>query len=75
MACRAVRREVVALTLDLGQGKDLEDVRERALKIGAVRAHVLDAREEFARDFVQPALSAGAVYEGRIRSRRRSRGR
>src|SRR4029079_2091339 len=56
--------EVVALTLDLGQGKDLEDVRERALKIGAVRAHVLDAREEFARDFVQPALSAGAVYEG-----------
>jgi argininosuccinate synthase len=57
--------EVVAVTLDLGQGKELEDVRERALAIGAVRAHVLDVREEFAREFILPALQAGAVYEDR----------
>ncbi len=40
-------------------------MRERALAIGAVRAHVIDARDEFARDFVLPALQAGAMYEGR----------
>ena len=59
------RVEVVTLTVDLGQGRELEDVRDRALAIGAVRAHVIDAREEFARDFVRPALQAGAIYEGR----------
>jgi argininosuccinate synthase len=57
--------EVVAVTLDLGQGRELEDVRERALAIGAVRAHVLDVREDFAREFILPALQAGAIYEDR----------
>ena len=57
--------EVVAVTLDLGQGRDLTGIRERALAIGASRAHVLDAREEFARDFCLPALQAGALYEHR----------
>lgn len=56
--------EIVAVTLDLGQGRELADVRERALSIGALRAHVIDAREEFARDYILPALQAGAVYEG-----------
>lgn len=56
--------EVVAVTLDLGQGRELESVRERALAAGAVRAHVLDARAEFADRHVLPALQAGAVYEG-----------
>jgi len=50
--------EIVTLTLDLGQGADLEEVRDRALACGAVRAHVLDVREEFARDYVLPALHA-----------------
>ncbi|HEY7473687.1 MAG TPA: argininosuccinate synthase [Vicinamibacterales bacterium] len=59
------RAEIVAVTMDLGQGKELDDVRERALAIGAVRAHVIDLREEFARDFILPALQAGAIYEGR----------
>jgi argininosuccinate synthase len=59
------RAEVVAVTMDLGQGKELDDVRERALAIGAVRAHVLDLREAFTRDFILPALQAGAIYEGR----------
>jgi argininosuccinate synthase len=57
------RAEIVAVTLDLGQGKELDDVRERALAIGAARAHVIDAREEFARDYILPALQAGAIYE------------
>jgi argininosuccinate synthase len=55
--------EIVAVTLDLGQGKELADVRERALAVGAVRAHVVDVREEFARDYLLPALKAGAIYE------------
>ena len=57
--------EIIAVTLDLGQGKELNDVRERALAIGAVRAHVIDVREEFAREFILPALQAGAIYEDR----------
>ena len=57
--------EVITLTLDLGQGEELTNVRERALAIGALRAHVIDAREEFARDYVMPALQARAMYEER----------
>ena len=57
--------EVVVLTLDLGQGGELTDVRERALAAGAVRAHVLDAREELLRDYATPALQAGALSAGR----------
>ncbi len=56
--------DVATLTLDLGGPVDLEGARQRALAIGAVRADVLDAREEFVRDFVWPALQAGALYEG-----------
>ena len=57
--------EIVAVTMDLGQGKELDDIRERALAVGAIRAHVVDVREEFVRDYILPALQAGAVYEGR----------
>jgi argininosuccinate synthase len=57
--------EIVAVTLDLGQGRELTDVRERALAVGAVRAHVVDVREEFAREYILPALKAGAIYENR----------
>jgi argininosuccinate synthase len=52
--------EVVTVTLDLGQGPDLAVVREQALALGAVRAHVIDAREQFAGSFILPALQAGA---------------
>jgi argininosuccinate synthase len=55
--------EVIAVTLDLGQGKELADVRERALAVGAAGAHVVDVREEFVRDYILPALKAGAIYE------------
>ncbi len=58
--------EVVAVILDLGQGRELEAVRDRALTLGAQRAHVIDARDSFARDFVLPALRADALHEGRV---------
>ena len=56
--------EIVAVTLDLGQGKELDDVRERAMAVGAVRCHVLDVRAEFAEQYVLRSLQAGALYEG-----------
>ncbi len=55
--------EIVAVTLDLGQGKELDDVRERAMAVGAIRCHVLDVRAEFAEHYILPALQAGALYE------------
>src|SRR3990167_2956813 len=57
--------EIVAVTIDLGQGTELAEMRDRALAAGAVRAHVLDVREEFARGYVLPALQADAIYEDR----------
>jgi argininosuccinate synthase len=55
--------EVVALTVNLGQpGEDYDVVRGKALQLGAVAAEVVDAREEFAGDFVVPAIKANAVY-------------
>ncbi|MEZ5316138.1 MAG: argininosuccinate synthase [Vicinamibacterales bacterium] len=57
--------QVATVSLDVGQGRRLEDVRDRALALGAVRAHVIDARDEFASGFILPALQAGALYEGR----------
>ena len=55
--------EVVALTVNLGQpGEDYDVVQGKALQLGAVAAEVVDAREEFARDFVVPAIKANAVY-------------
>ena len=55
--------EVVALTINLGQpGEDYDVVKGKALQLGAVAAEVIDAREEFARDFIAPAIKANAVY-------------
>jgi argininosuccinate synthase len=54
-------RDVVTLTLDVGQGHELTGVRERALASGAVRAHVLDVREELARVYFWPAVEAGRL--------------
>ncbi len=55
--------EVVALTVNLGQpGEDYDVVRGKALQIGAVECHVVDAREEFVRDYVLPAIRANATY-------------
>ncbi len=57
--------EVVAVAADVGQGEDLEVVRERALTCGAVESVVVDARTEFAEQFVAPAICANALYQDR----------
>src|SRR5437588_1257689 len=55
--------EVVALTVNLGQpGENYDVVREKALQLGAIDCQVLDAREEFAREYIVPAIKANAVY-------------
>jgi argininosuccinate synthase len=57
--------QIIAVTLDLGQGRELNQIRERAMSTGAIRCHVLDVREQFARDYILPALQADALYEER----------
>jgi argininosuccinate synthase len=58
--------EVIALAIDVGQGvDDLEEIRQRGLACGAVESLVVDATEEFARDFLAPALKANALYMGK----------
>ncbi|OAI47994.1 argininosuccinate synthase [Planctomycetaceae bacterium SCGC AG-212-F19] len=57
--------DVVTFTVDLGQGEDIEKIRQKALKTGAVDAIAIDARNLFVDHFVWPALMAGAVYEGK----------
>ena len=55
--------EVVALTINLGQpGEDYAVVEQKALDLGAIAAEVIDARDEFARDFVTPAILANGTY-------------
>jgi len=56
--------KVVTLTVDIGNVPDLEAIRQKALKVGAVKALVVDAKETFIKSFVFPALQADAVYEG-----------
>ena len=55
--------EVVALTVNLGQpGEDYEVIRSKALRLGALDCRVADAREEFASEYVVPAIKANAIY-------------
>ncbi|MBF4552020.1 argininosuccinate synthase [Pseudoclavibacter sp. RFBJ3] len=62
----ATGKDVVALAIDVGQaGEDMEQVRQRALDCGAVESVVVDAREEFASDYIVPALKANALYQKR----------
>jgi argininosuccinate synthase len=62
----ATGKDVVALAVDVGQGgEDMDDIRQRALDCGAVDAIVVDAREEFADDYLMPALKANAMYQKR----------
>ena len=57
--------DVIAVTVDVGSARDLDSVREKALRTGAVKAFVKDARADFVRYFVFPSLQAGAMYEDR----------
>ncbi|SEM38142.1 argininosuccinate synthase [Mesobacillus persicus] len=57
--------DVIACCLDVGEGKDLDFVKEKALKVGAVKSYVLDVKEEFAKEYALAALQAHALYEGK----------
>ncbi|MFH0859754.1 MAG: argininosuccinate synthase [Candidatus Altiarchaeota archaeon] len=58
--------DVVTLTLELGQDEsDLKAIERKAKKLGALKTYSLDAREEFVRDYVNPAIKANALYEGK----------
>ena len=56
--------DVIALTVDVGQPGDLEATRRKAEKIGAKKCYVVDAKDEFAEDYIARALKANALYEG-----------
>ena len=56
--------DVIALTIDVGGDRDLGVVQKKALKVGAVKALVVDAKETFVNHFVIPALQADAIYQG-----------
>ncbi|HEY5977662.1 MAG TPA: argininosuccinate synthase [Solirubrobacterales bacterium] len=57
--------EVVCLTVNLGQpGEDYEVIAEKAKRLGALECHVVDAREQFAEEFLVPAIKANALYGG-----------
>lgn len=55
--------DVVAVGLDVGEGKDLEFVKDKALQVGAVQSYTVDAKKEFAEEFVLPAMQAHTLYE------------
>ena len=56
--------DVITLTIDVGNSKDFEAARVKALKLGAIKAIVIDAKDMFVKYFIWPALQANALYEG-----------
>jgi len=57
--------EIIAVAVDLGQGEELEPLREKAIKTGASKIYIEDLKEEFVTDFIFPTLKAHAIYEGK----------
>ncbi len=56
--------EVIAFAADLGQGKELDGLEEKAIGTGASKVYVVDLREEFVKDYIFPMFRANAIYEG-----------
>ncbi len=60
------KAEVIALTIDIGQQTDdLEEIRKKALKLGAISAFVVDAKDEFADEYIARGIKANGAYQGR----------
>ncbi|MEQ6378370.1 argininosuccinate synthase [Bacillaceae bacterium S4-13-58] len=57
--------DVIALGLDVGEGKDLEAIKDKALKVGAIKAYITDAKEMLAKEYIVPALKGNCLYEGK----------
>jgi argininosuccinate synthase len=56
--------KIIAFCADIGQGEDIEAIKEKALKTGASKVYIEDLKEEFVKDYIFPMLRANAVYEG-----------
>jgi argininosuccinate synthase len=56
--------EVIAIAIDVGEGKELAPIKEKALKIGASQCYILPLQDRFASEFIIPAIKANALYEG-----------
>jgi argininosuccinate synthase len=59
------KAEVIAVCVDVGQGKELAGLKEKARRTGASKAYIIDAKEEFVTDYIYPAIKANALYENR----------
>ncbi|PEI91027.1 argininosuccinate synthase [Bacillus pseudomycoides] len=57
--------DVIALCLDLGEGKELEFVKEKAISVGAIKSYMIDVQEEFANEYALMALQGHTLYEGK----------
>lgn len=57
--------DVIAVALDVGEGKDLEFVKQKALDVGAIKSYVIDAKKLYSEEYVLPALQANLLYEGK----------
>ncbi|MFP7170073.1 argininosuccinate synthase [Terribacillus sp. 7520-G] len=57
--------DVIAVGLDVGEGKDLDFVQEKALQVGAIKSYTVDAKAAYAEEYVLPALKANLLYEGK----------
>ncbi|MTT31946.1 argininosuccinate synthase [Terrilactibacillus sp. BCM23-1] len=57
--------DVVALSINVGEGKDLQTVKQKALDVGAISSYVVDAKDLLAEDYLLPALKANTLYEGK----------
>ena len=57
--------DVIAVALDVGEGKDLEFVKNKAIDVGAIKSYVVDAKELYSDEYVLPALKANLLYEGK----------
>ncbi len=57
--------KVITVTVDVGQGEDLKGSEEKAKKLGVLKHFSIDAKEEFAKDYIFPAIKANALYEGK----------
>lgn len=57
--------EVIAVSVDVGQGTELDGLKEKAIKTGASKLYIEDLKEEFIQKYVYPTLQAGAVYENK----------
>ena len=57
--------EVIAMAADLGQGEELDPLKAKAIKTGALKIYIEDVKKEFVEDYIFPTLRAGALYEGK----------